>query len=133
MPERSLASEFAEIRDDLKLFAQTRVQLFRMEVKEKVRAWKGSLVLLMVGVLCLLTAWFILAFTLVALIRAFITSTGYGWFLGGLIVAFVLVITGAICAMAGYRGMKASGVKPTRTLRVLRQDQEWIQKQARAA
>lgn len=131
--EKSLASELAEIRDDLKLFVQTRVQLLRAEVKDKVRAWKGSLVLLAVAALFLLSSWFTLVFALVALVRAWIASTGYGWVGGGLIVAGVLLVVGGICGIAGYQGIKASGVKPTRTLRVLKQDQQWIQKQVRPA
>jgi uncharacterized membrane protein YqjE len=131
--EKSLASELAEIRDDLKLFVQTRVQLFRMELKEKARAWKGSLVLLAVAAVFLLSSWLSFVFALVALVRALIASTGYGWFAGGLIVAGFFLLVGGICGMAGYQGIKASGVKPARTLRVLRQDQQWIQKQARPA
>ncbi len=131
--EKSLASEFAEIRDDLKLFVQTRVQLLRMELKEKVRAWKGSLVLLAVAAVFLLSSWLSLVFALVALVRAWIASTGYAWLGGGLIVAGVFLVLGGICGLAGYQGIKASGMKPTRTLRVLRQDQQWIQRQSRIA
>jgi hypothetical protein len=131
--ERSLASELMEIRDDLKVFAQTRAQLLRAEIGEKLRIWKGSAVFLALGALLLLTGWFTSVFAVIALFRSWIVSGNYGWFFGGLIVSVVLLGLGALFGLAGYRGIKASGVKPTRTLRVLKQDQEWIQKQTRAA
>ncbi|HEY6306553.1 MAG TPA: phage holin family protein [Candidatus Angelobacter sp.] len=131
--ERSLASEVADIKEDLKTFFQTRAQLLRAETKEKLRAWKRSLVLLALAALFLVTCWITFVFSLVALLHTWIVSGSYGWFWGGLIISVVLGVSGAVCGQAGFRGIKASGIAPKRTLRVLRQDQQWIQKQARPA
>jgi hypothetical protein len=131
--ERSLASELAGIKDELKTFFQTRAQILQAEAREKVRTWKSSLVLLALAAVFLLTGWFTFVFAVVALLHTWIVSGSYAWFWGGLIVSIVLLVTGAVCGQAGYKGIKASGMKPTRTLRILKQDQEWIQKQARPA
>jgi Putative Actinobacterial Holin-X, holin superfamily III len=131
--ERSLASALLEIRDDLKMFAQTRAQLLRAEISEKMRTWKSSMVFLTLAAIFLLTGWFTSVFAVIALLNSWIVSGRYGWFLGGLIVSAILLVSGALCGRAGYRAIKASGVKPTRTLRVLKQDQEWIQRGTRPA
>jgi Zn-dependent protease with chaperone function len=128
-----LASALLEIRDDLKMFAQTRAQLLRAEIGEKMRIWKSAMVFLALAALFLVTGWFTSVFALIALLNSWIVSGRYGWFLGGLIVSAVLLVSGALCGLAGYKGIKASGVKPTRTLRVLKQDQEWIQRRTRPA
>jgi Putative Actinobacterial Holin-X, holin superfamily III len=131
--ERSLASALLEIKDDLKMFAQTRAQLLRAEIGEKMRIWKSAMVFLALAALFLVTGWFTSVFALIALLNSWIVSGRYGWFLGGLIVSAILLVSGALCGLAGYKGIKASGVKPTRTLRVLKQDQEWIQRRTRPA
>jgi Putative Actinobacterial Holin-X, holin superfamily III len=131
--ERSLASEVADIKEDLKTFFQTRAQLLHAETREKLRAWKRSLILLALAAVFLVTCWITFVFSLVALLHTWIASGSYGWFWGALIISVVLLASGAVCGKAGYRGIKASGVAPKRTLRVLRQDQQWIQKQARPA
>jgi Putative Actinobacterial Holin-X, holin superfamily III len=131
--ERSLASVLMEIRDDLKVFMQTRAQLLRAEIGEKMRIWKSSAMFLGLAGIFLLTGWFTSVFALIALLNSWIVSGRYGWFFGGVIMSAVLLGLGALFGLAGYRGIKASGVKPTRTLRVLKQDQEWIQKQTKAA
>lgn len=131
--ERSLASELAGIKDELKTFFQTRAQILQAEAREKVRRWKSSIVLLALAAVFLLTGWFTFVFAVVALLHTWIASGTYAWFWGGLIVSVILLVAGAVCGQVGYKRIKASGMKPTRTLRILKQDQEWIQKQARPA
>ena len=131
--DRSFAASVAEIKEDLRTFFQTRAQLLRAETSEKLRAWKRYLVLLALAAVFLLTCWITFVFSLVALLHTWIVSGSYAWFWGGLIVSVILLVSGAVCAKTGYEGIKASSMKPTRTLKVLRQDQQWIQKQTRSA
>ena len=131
--EKSIASVIAETKEELKTFFQTRAQLLHAETREKLRAWKRSVILLALAVVFLLTAWFTLVFAVVALLRAWIISGSYAWFWGGLIVGAVFLVSGVAAGKAGHRGIKAVGMAPTRTLKVLKQDQEWIQKQAKPA
>jgi uncharacterized membrane protein YqjE len=131
--DRPFAAAIGDVKEDLKTFFQTRVELLRVETKEKLRSWKRHLILLALGAVFLITGWIAFIFTVVALLHTWIADVTYAWFWGGLIVTLVLLAGGAVCARAGYQGIKASGMMPARTLRVLRQDQEWIQKQARPA
>lgn len=131
--EKPLTSSFAELRDDLKSFFQTRFELLRAELSEKVRAWKGPAVLLAVAALMLVSSWFALVFSLVAVLHGWIAGTDFSWFWAGLIVTLFLLLSGGALGAAAYSGIRSAGLKPTRTLRVLKEDQEWVQKQARTA
>jgi F0F1-type ATP synthase membrane subunit c/vacuolar-type H+-ATPase subunit K len=60
--------------------------------------------------------------------------TGFGWFWAALIVGGAYLIGGIIVGWFGYSETRAAGgVAPTRTLNVLKQDQVWIQNEARTA
>jgi uncharacterized membrane protein YqjE len=133
VPDRSVATSITDIKEDLKVFLQTRFQLLRTETNEKLRSWKQHLILLAIGAVLLVSCWMTLVFTFVALLHAWIAGDNYSWFWGALIVGVVFLVAGATCANAGYQGIKRSGLMPARTLKVLRQDQEWLQNQARAA
>lgn len=131
--EKPLTSSFAELREELKNFFQTRVELLRAELKEKVSAWKGPAILLAVAGLMLVSSWFALMFALVAVLHSWIAGTNFSWFWGALIVTLFLLLAGAAVGAAAYAGIRSAGIKPTRTLRVLKEDQEWVQKQTRTA
>lgn len=132
-PEKSIAAVIAETKEELKRFVQTRAQLLQAETKEKLQAWKRSIILLAMAAVFLLTAWITLVFAVVALLRSWIISGSYEWFWGALIVGGILLVGGLVAGNAGRKGMKAAGMAPTRTLRILKQDQEWIQRQSRTA
>jgi Putative Actinobacterial Holin-X, holin superfamily III len=55
------------------------------------------------------------------------------WLWASLIVTGVYVILGAVAGYFAYAEIKATSLKPTRTLKVLQQDQVWIQNEARTA
>jgi uncharacterized membrane protein len=136
--DKPIASSFAELKEDMKSFFQTRVNLLRTELSEKVREWRTPAILLAVAALLLLSSWLALVFSLIAAIHAGIagsdpTGPDYAWLWGGLIVTILLGLIGGLLAIYARVMIKSAGLKPTRTLRVLKQDQEWVQKQARVA
>jgi uncharacterized membrane protein YqjE len=130
--EKPIASSLAELREDLKSFFQTRFELLRAEISEKTRAWKGPAVLIAVAALMLVSCWFAFVFSLVAVLHAWIAGTNFSWFWAGLIVTLFLLLAGGAIGAAAYAGIRSAGLKPTRTLRVLKQDREWVQRQTRA-
>lgn len=132
-PEKSIASIIAETKEELKVFVQTRAYLFRAETKEKIKVWKMSAILLGSGAVLLVTAWFSLVFAIIAALHSWLGSGDFSWCFGGLIIGGLFFICGAAVAMAGYSDIRKAGVAPTRTLRILKQDQEWIKNQARTA
>src|SRR5215468_9294236 len=132
--ERPIASSFAELKEDMKSFFQTRVDLLLTELSEKVRAWRTPAILLAIAALLLASSWLALIFSVIAAIHAGIagsdpTGPEYAWLWGGLVVTFLLGLIGALLAIYARATIKSAGLKPTRTLRVLKQDQEWVQKQ----
>jgi len=128
LSNRSLPEVVAEIKRDAVEFLQTRYQMFLAEMKEKADTWKYALAWLGVAVLIGLVAFLLLTGALVAGVAYLL---GVGWAL--LIVGAAYLILGAVAAAVVYRKLKDTGVAPTRTLQVLQQDKEWLQREARSA
>src|SRR5262249_189078 len=77
--------------------------------------------------------WSALVFSLVALVHSLLSSSGYEWLWGGLIVSGVFLLLGGLFGQAGYKRLKSCRPAPSRTLRVLGQDRVWIKDEARPA
>ncbi len=131
--EKSFGTVLSETKEELKEFIQTRMAMLKAEVSEKVRTWKYTIPVLLGALALLLAGWIVLTFAFVALLHAWLMPTGFGWFWAALIVAGVYFIGGAILGWFAYSEMKTAGVAPTRTINVLKQDQVWIQSEARTA
>lgn len=125
---RSLSEVVAEIKRDAVEFLQTRYRMFLAEMKQKANTWKNALFWMGVALLLGLVAFLLLTGALVAGVAYVL---GVRWAL--LIVGVAYLILGAVAAAVVYRKLKATGVAPTRTLQVLQQDKEWLQREARSA
>ena len=127
---KSLAVVLHEIKDDLKEFLQTRYDLLRSELSEKLAVWKTSLPMV-VGALMLAWSGFLaLTFTFIALLRPLFDNE-YAWAIAAGIVAAVYFLVAGVIAWLAYRELTYTGVAPTRTMQVLKQDQVWLQNEAR--
>jgi hypothetical protein len=131
--EKSLATILAETKEELKDFVTTRVGILKAELDEKMRAWKSAVPLLLGAVALLLAGWFTLTFALMALLHALFLPSLYAWLWAGLIVTVVYLVLGGLLGWLAYREISATGLAPTRTINVLKQDQIWIQNEARTA
>ena len=131
--EKSISDVLAETKAELKDFFDTRLQILRSEMKDKVRSLKQSVPLLLIAVALLLAAWITLTFALVALIQTWFLPSAYSWMWAGLIVAILYLVAGTVVGWFGYTEMREVGVAPKRTLEVLKQDQVWIENEARTA
>lgn len=130
--ERSIGHVLNEMKQELKEFATTRVQMLRSEMTEKVDTLKTAVPALALAALLALTAWMLLTFALVFFVSMAFAGEPYRFALAFLIVGVVYVAIGALTGAYGYRALKAQGVKPQRTLRVLKQDQDWVQREAKS-
>ena len=117
-----------ELRTDLKEFFVTRVQIFTGEMKEKMTAWKMIIPLALVALVCGVMALFVLTGALVYLIAIGI-GVGYALLAVGL---GYLAVAGIVGGLA-LREVKRQGVAPQRTIHVLKEDQTWLQNEARSA
>ena len=130
--EKSIATVLAETREELKEFLSTRLEMLRAELKEKTSTWKQAIVMLVIAAVLLVAAWMTLTFALIAFFHALFITSVYSWLFAGLIVGGIYLLIGGLAGWFGYSELRAAGVKPTRTLEVLKQDQVWIQNEARS-
>ncbi len=130
--DRSIAEVLHTMKHELSEFVNTRVQIAIAELREKTTAWKAALPLLGASAFLGLVAFLTLTFTLIAAIAGFL-ATEYAWAISAAIVTVVYLVIAGVLGWLGYREVKAEGIVPERTLRVLKADQEWIKNETRAA
>ena len=131
--EKSIGVILNETKEELKEFFETRLQILKTEINEKVRTWKMAIPLLLGALALLLACWIVLTFALVALLHAWFLPSPYAWLWAGLIVAAIYLVAGTVIGWMAYSEITSVGVAPTRTMEVLKQDQVWIQNEARTA
>ncbi len=125
---KSLQTVLHEIKDELRDFISTRLELLRAEMVDKWDGWKAALPMMAAGALLLMAAFFALTFGLIAAAATLIGGE-YRWALGSGAVVILYGIFGGVLAWMGSKQLKAEGVVPDRTLKVLQQDQLWIKNQ----
>jgi|SRR5579859_3143344 len=130
---RSLVAILAEIRDELKDFAQTRIELFKRELQEKAAVIKSSVPAALIGVAFLTTAFLLLSLALVALVAAGFGDSTYKWFFGFLIVGVFWSVAGGMALYMAKRRLTQHGLTPQKTAEVLSGDKAWLQNEARNA
>ncbi len=124
---KTLVGVLNQVKEELKEFLDTRLQMLKSEMKQKLVMLRMVVPMLLLA--AVLGAIGLLLLT-IALVAAIATLIGWGWsFL--VVGVFYLLVAGAT-AMLALREMKAEGVAPTRTLKVLKQDQIWLQNEARS-
>ena len=131
--EKSIATILSETKDELKQFVTTRVNMLKAEMDEKISRIKTVIPLAVVAFLFLLSGWMVFTFALIALLHGLFLPSVYAWLWASLIVTAVYLLVGAIAGWLAYSEIKATNLTPTRTLKVLQQDQVWIQNEARTA
>lgn len=129
--ERSVAGVLSEIKDEVKEFAQTRIEMLKSEMKDKMSAWKTAIPLIAIGLVFAATAWFVFTAALISIIAAAFYPNRFAYFFSFVIVGIVYALVGVISATFALRELRTRGVMPERTIRVLKQDQVWLQTEAR--
>ena len=131
--EKSIATILSETKEELKQFVTTRVNILKAEMDEKISRLKAVIPLAVVAALFLVSAWGVFTFAFIALLHAFFVPSAYAWLWASLIVMVVYMIVGATAGWFAYSEIKSTKLAPTRTMKVLQQDQIWIQNEARTA
>jgi membrane protein implicated in regulation of membrane protease activity len=114
-------------------FVATRAAMLMAEMQEKSQSIKLAIPGLVVAVAFLLAGWLSLTFGLIALLHGLFLPSIYAWLWAGLIVGAVYMVIGLVIGRTALEKLKATSLIPERTLTVLKQDQVWIQNEARAA
>lgn len=131
--EKSLATILAETREELKQFVATRVSILKAEIDEKVATLKSVIPVLLIALALLSAGWAALTFALVAFLHGLFLPSIYAWLWASLIVAGAYLALGIAAGWFVYTEIKSTGLIPNRTLTVLKQDQVWIENEARTA
>ena len=131
--EKSIATILAETKEEIKQFVTTRVGILKAEIDEKIRTWKYVIPVLIISLALLLAAWISFTFAMIALLHSFFMPSLFAWLWAALIVAGVYLALGVAAGWFAYSEIKTTGLMPNRTLTVLKQDQVWIQNEARTA
>jgi hypothetical protein len=129
---RTLAGLFAETKEELKNFAETRIAMLKAEMRDKVAALKVALPLIAVALLLGVTGWLVLTACLIAAVAVAFYGSPWAYTFATLIVGLAYVIIAAATGMFAYRGLKEQGVAPQRTLRVLKEDRAWLSSEVRS-
>ncbi len=120
-----------ELRDEFIAFITTRIEMVEAEFDEKAQAIKMSGPLLGIGLLVLVTGWLLFSGFLVCMIAQAFAPNPWNWALSFLAIAVLYAIVGGAAAFVALGRLKEKGVKPERTLRVLKQDGLWLQTEAK--
>ena len=129
---RNLAGVVAELKEESKEFVSTRLAMLRSEMNNKLSVWKTAAPMIVIGALLLATAWLLLTGAIVAAIYVAFEGNPWAAALALIIVCVAYAILGGIAVLFAIRSLRETGVAPTRTLRVLKDDQIWISNEARA-
>lgn len=128
---RTLAGVVAEIKDELKEFINTRVQMLKAELQDKMSLFKVAAPLGGIALVFMGTAFLLFTLMLVALIVVAFEGSPYQWFLAFLIIGVLYSIIGGMCALFAWREFREQGLAPKKTMKVLKEDQIWLQTEAR--
>jgi uncharacterized membrane protein YqjE len=128
---KSVAALFAEMKQELQDFVQTRVTMFKVELQEKVRVVKAAAPLAVIGAVLLLTAYLLFTLALVSLVFAFLPDNAYRWCIAFAAIGVLWLILGSIAGYMAKRELEVKGLLPKRTVEVLKEDKVWIQSEVK--
>jgi len=131
--EKSIATVLVETKDELREFIETRIAMLRAEIQEKISTWKFAVPLLAVSLAILLAAWTTLSIALMALLHTLLLPNEYAWSWAGLIVGGAYLVMGGALFFFAWGKLRSTGIAPVHTMEVLKEDQLWIRKEAKAA
>jgi uncharacterized membrane protein YqjE len=120
---KSIGQVAADLKNDARDFVSTRLQMLSQEVAVPLLA-----IALLLGGL----AFLVFTFALVSFLAAVFAPSTYAWCYGALIVVAIYFVAAFGAYYFGKRELTQAGLAPTRTLSVLKQDQIWIQNEARS-
>jgi membrane protein implicated in regulation of membrane protease activity len=129
---KSVAEAVADLREDLKGFVTTRAMMLRSELREKLRMIRMAAPTMLVGFLILAMAGVLFTGFLVCVIAQVFVPSPWAYSFSFILVAALYAIVGGAAAYLGWRQLRATGIKPERTIHVLEQDRIWLQAEAKS-
>ena len=129
---RTIAEILNDFKEELKQFSQTRFEMLRSEMKEKVSAWKGAVPAIAIAAVMALGAFGAFTAALIAALALAFEPRPWAYAAAAAIVFLLYAVIAAVAGAYGYRSIKSAGVSPEKTIRVLQQDKVWLTTEARS-
>jgi uncharacterized membrane protein YqjE len=130
--DRPLRDIIQELKTEASGFVNTRIAMLKAEINEKIAHLKAAAPMLAAAILFALGAFFAFTYALIAVIAVFVNNQ-YAWAIGAGAVFLLYAIIGGLLGWLGIKEVKTEGLAPQRTIRVLKQDQDWLKNEARTA
>jgi hypothetical protein len=124
-------SVIAELIGEVEQFVESRSDLFKAEMRQKLPHLLNAARLVIAGGLLLLTGYLFLAIAVVVLIGSAFPQNPYRWFFGFLIVGIISAGFGAIGAFLAKSEFDLKSFLPHRTLNALKRDQDSVEGESR--
>lgn len=124
---KTIPEVITELKEELKEFAATRLAMLRSELGNKLQSFKLEAPGILAGFLLVVTGWLVFTAFLVCTIAKAFPSDAWRYPMALLIVAVLYSVAGLVALMFGWQQIKETGMKPERTIRVLKEDQIWLQ------
>lgn len=128
---RSIGSILFDTKEELKQFVETRITMLKAEMRENMKMLKMAAPLAVAGITLLLTAYVLFTLALVGLVVAFLPTNPYRWAIAFAAVAVLWTILGGVMAYFAKREFETRQLMPKKTMRVLKEDSVWIQREVR--
>ncbi len=129
--DRSLGSIVAEIRDEIREFLNTRVQMLKSELQETMSAIGHGLPFAVAAIALLGTAFLLISAAVVVLVALAFVGNPYAWFFAFAIVGALWLILGGVAGFLAYNQIRRGFQFPKRTAEVLKADTVWLQSETR--
>ena len=124
--ERSIANLLSDLASETMLLVRQELALLKAELHEKFGRLGQGATALGAGVLLAYSAWLVL---LAAAVLGLATVTP-GW-LAALIVGLLVLAISGVLMLIGKNRFDSRALVPRRTLRTLREDEEWLKERLR--
>ena len=128
--DRSLASIFTEIREEIVVFLETRSRMVKAEFQETLKASKIGLPLIGIALVLMITGFFLFTAAIVTVIAGALAGNAYAWFYALVIVGFAWTAVGAMMGLFAVRRFRRK--LPTRAVAVLKADKDWLKREIRS-
>jgi uncharacterized membrane protein YqjE len=129
--DRSLAAIVSEMKEQMQELVQTRLEMFKREMQEKLGRLKIAAPLAAAAVLLLMTAYLLITIALAAAVAAAFAGSPFRWFFGFGIVGVVWALFGGAAGYFAKRELELKTLAPKRTIEVLKGDKVWLQKEVK--
>ena len=124
--ERSIANLLSDLASETMLLVRQEVALLKAELHEKFGRLGQGATALGAGVLLAYSAWLVLLAAAVLGLATVLPA----W-LAALIIGIVVLAVSAVLLLVGKNRFDSQALVPRRTLRTLREDEEWLKERLR--